>query len=60
MVYGGGTLLPVEIETPSRRQTHFKEEVSEIGLKCMVDLIDELQEAAHVREFTAKHRAARK
>lgn len=53
-------MLPIEIETPLWRQSQFNEEVKEIGLKCIVDLINELSEACHARELASKHMAARK
>jgi len=33
---------------------------NEIGVKCTMDIIDEIKEEAHIREFAAKQRAARR
>lgn len=53
-------MLHMEIHTPSWRQTRFNEEENKVGLKCVANLIDDLKEVVHVREFVAKHRAARR
>jgi len=34
--------------------------VNEIGVKCTMDMIDEIREEAHIREFAAKQRAGRR
>jgi len=34
--------------------------LNEIGVKCTMDMIDEIREEAHIREFSAKQRAARR
>jgi len=38
----------------------FDTKANEIGLKCTMDMIDEMREEAHIREFAAKQRAARR
>lgn len=60
MVYGADAMLPVEIDTPTWRREHFSEESNEVGIRCTMDMIDEVREAAHIREFAAKQRAARR
>lgn len=52
-------MLLIKIETPSWRRDLFNEEANEIGLKCATDLIDGLRESTHIREFIAKHKAAK-
>jgi len=60
MVYGTNAMLPVKIDTPTWRRDNFMEEANQIGVKCTMDMIDEIWEAAHIREFAAKQRAARR
>ena len=60
MVYGTDVMLPVKIDTPTWRRDNFMEEANEIGVKCTMDMIDEIREVAHIREFAAKQRAARR
>lgn len=60
MVYGADDMLHVEIETTLWKLSQFIKKENEIGLKCMVDLIDEVRKTTHVLEFTAKHRATRR
>jgi len=60
MVYGADAMLPVEVDTPTLRRDNFMEETNEIGVKCTMDMIDEIREEAHIREFAAKQRAARR
>jgi len=38
----------------------YKTKANEIGVKCTMDMIDEMREKAHIREFAAKQRAARR
>jgi len=38
---------------------NFSDEANEIDIRCTMDMIDEIREEAHIREFTAKQRAAR-
>lgn len=60
MVYREDDMLHVEIDIPSWRQSQFNEEANKIGLKCAAGLIDELRETTHIREFSTKHRNARR
>jgi hypothetical protein len=53
-------MLPVKIDTPTWRRDNFSKEANEIGIRCSMDMIDEIREQAHIREFAAKQRAARR
>jgi hypothetical protein len=54
MVYGADAMLPVEIDTPTWQSDTFLEEANEVGLAVSMDVIDEVREQAHIREFAAK------
>ncbi|MCH79825.1 RNA-directed DNA polymerase (Reverse transcriptase) [Trifolium medium] len=59
-VYGTDAMIPVEIDPPSwRRETATLEENTE-ALQENLDMIEELREKAHFREFATKQRAARR
>ncbi|KAI5394850.1 hypothetical protein KIW84_061465 [Lathyrus oleraceus] len=60
MLYEVDVMLPMEIDTPSWRQSQFNEKENYKKLKCVVDLVDELREVANFREFAAKHGVARR
>ena len=60
MVYGTDAMIPVEIDTPTWRRDTFSEEANEVGMAVSMDVIDEVREQAHIREFAAKQRAARR
>ncbi|MCI18563.1 gypsy retrotransposon integrase-like protein, partial [Trifolium medium] len=60
MVYGTDAMIPVEINPPSwRRETTTLKENTE-ALQENLDMIEELREKAHFREFATKQRAARR
>ncbi|MCI41813.1 hypothetical protein A2U01_0063047, partial [Trifolium medium] len=60
MVYGMDAMIPAEINPPSwRRATLTITENSE-ALQENLDLLEEVREAAHFREFAVKQRATRK
>jgi hypothetical protein len=60
MVYGTDAMIPAEINPPSwRRDTLTLEENSE-ALEENLDLVQELRDKAHFREFVSKQRAARR
>ncbi|KAK2416882.1 protein NYNRIN [Trifolium repens] len=60
MVYGTDAMIPAEINPPSwRRDTLTLEENSET-LEENLDLVQELKDKAHFREFVSKQRAARR
>jgi hypothetical protein len=60
MVYGTDAMIPVEINPPSwRRETITpSENISALGEN--LDLLEEIRDAAHFREFAIKQRASRK
>jgi hypothetical protein len=59
MVYGTDAMIPVEINPPSwRRETTTPQENLE-ALQENFNLVQELRENAHFREFVSKQRAAR-
>ncbi|MCI88924.1 gag-pol polyprotein, partial [Trifolium medium] len=56
MLYGTDAMIPVEINPPSwRRETVTVEENNE-ALQENMDMIEELREKAHFREFAIKQR----
>ncbi|MCI65772.1 hypothetical protein A2U01_0087030, partial [Trifolium medium] len=58
MVYGMDAMIPIEVNPPSwRRETLAAEENNE-ALQENLDMIEELREKAHFREFAIKQRAA--
>ncbi|KAK2375469.1 hypothetical protein QL285_076358 [Trifolium repens] len=60
MVYEADAMIPVEINPPSwRRDTTTPKENSE-ALQENLDLVQELRDNAHFREFVSKQRAARR
>lgn len=60
MDYGTDAMLPVEIDTHTWRRDNFSDEANETGIRCTMDMIDGIREDAHIREFAAKQRAARR
>lgn len=42
MIYNIDDRLPVEIDTSTHRRSQFNKENNEVGLKCVVDPIDEI------------------
>ncbi|GAU40680.1 hypothetical protein TSUD_88260 [Trifolium subterraneum] len=60
MVYGADAMIPAEVDPPSWRRATLTAEVNSEALKENLDLIDEVREIAHFREFTVKQRASRK
>jgi len=46
-----GAMLPVEIDTPTWRRDNFSEEANETGLRCTMDMIDEIRKNSHIREM---------
>lgn len=53
-------MLPIEIDPPSWRHSHFIEEENDAGLKCIVDRIDKTIDVTHIREFAAKQKTPRR
>ncbi|GAU30548.1 hypothetical protein TSUD_65580 [Trifolium subterraneum] len=60
MVYGADAMIPAEVGPPSWRRATLTAAVNSEALKENLDLLDEVREAAHFREFTVKQRASRK
>ncbi|MCH95772.1 hypothetical protein A2U01_0016754 [Trifolium medium] len=60
MVYGTDAMIPVEVNPPSWRRETLEEAENSGALEEGLDLIDEVREATHFREFTAKKRVARR
>ncbi|RDX74757.1 hypothetical protein CR513_45457, partial [Mucuna pruriens] len=53
-------MIPVEIGEPSPRSALFKSIENENELRANLDLLQEVREIAHIREYAAKIRAVRK
>lgn len=53
-------MIPVKIDTPTSRHSHFNKEESKEGYKCNTDLVDETKYISHIRKFTAKLIEARR
>lgn len=60
MVYSANNMFPVEIDTSSCRCSRINHEVNDVGINCDVELIDEVRDVAHIREFTIKQKAGRR
>ncbi|RDY11324.1 hypothetical protein CR513_04035, partial [Mucuna pruriens] len=52
-------VIPVEIREPSARTTLFEPSANETELRANLDMLQEVREAAHIREFVIKSRVAR-
>ena len=60
MVFGADAMIPVEVVLPSWRRENFEEEANNQALNEEADLLDEMRDAAHVRETAAKQRMTRR
>ncbi|GAU38581.1 hypothetical protein TSUD_322580 [Trifolium subterraneum] len=60
MVYGANAMIPVEIQPSSWRRDTLTLQENNAALEESLDLLPELRENAHFREFYTKQRAARK
>ncbi|GAU30847.1 hypothetical protein TSUD_365550 [Trifolium subterraneum] len=60
MVYGADAMIPAEVDPPCWRRATLTAEVNSKALKENLDLLEEVRETAHFREFTVKQRASRK
>jgi transposase InsO family protein len=60
MVYGADAMIPVEINPPSWKREATTEEANSAALQENLDLLEEIREATHFREFAIKQRASRK
>ncbi|GAU42950.1 hypothetical protein TSUD_142870 [Trifolium subterraneum] len=57
MVYGADTMIPVEINPPNWRRETLNAPGNETALKENMDVLEEVREMAHFKEFAAKQRA---
>lgn len=48
-VYGVDVMLPVKLDTPTWRRSHFNKEGNKAGLRCSVDLMDVTRDIAHIQ-----------
>ncbi|KAK2372840.1 hypothetical protein QL285_073931 [Trifolium repens] len=60
MVYGTDAMISVEIDTPSWRRETTTTAENKAALEENLDLLEEIKEAAHFREFAMKQRVSRK
>ncbi|RDX66569.1 gag-pol, partial [Mucuna pruriens] len=59
LAFGTEAVIPVEIGEPSLRAEFWDPETNEGGLGANLDMVQEVREAAHIREFAIKARVAR-
>ncbi|RDX65933.1 Retrovirus-related Pol polyprotein from transposon 17.6, partial [Mucuna pruriens] len=59
LVFGIEAVIPVEIGEPSARTEFFEPEANETELRANLDMVQEVREAAHIREFAIKARVAK-
>ncbi|RDX88936.1 Tf2-11, partial [Mucuna pruriens] len=60
LTYGLDAMIPVEIGEPSPRIALFEPTVNEEELRENLDLLQEVREIAHIKEYAAKARVARR
>lgn len=60
MVYEAYAIILIEINTSTWRRISFDENTNSDGLDNYANLLDEIREIAHIREFAAKQRIARR
>ncbi|RDX67749.1 Tf2-11, partial [Mucuna pruriens] len=60
LTYGTEAMIPVEIGEPSPRVSFFVQSNNEEELRTNLDLLQEVREIAHIREYAVKARAAKK
>ncbi|KAK2373754.1 hypothetical protein QL285_074768 [Trifolium repens] len=60
MVYGTDAMIPVEIDPPSWRRETTTTTENKAALEENLDLLEEIREAVHFREFAMKQRVSRK
>ncbi|RDX92426.1 hypothetical protein CR513_25443, partial [Mucuna pruriens] len=59
LTFGTEAVIPVEIGEPSARKTLFEPSENETKLRANLDMLQEVREAAHIREFAIKTRVAK-
>ncbi|RDY04217.1 Tf2-11, partial [Mucuna pruriens] len=60
LMYRSEVVIPVEIRKPSPRTALFEPTANEDELGTNLDLLQEIREIAHIKEYAAKTRVARK
>ncbi|RDX66759.1 hypothetical protein CR513_54446, partial [Mucuna pruriens] len=60
LTYGSDAMIPVEIGKPSPRTMLFESVGNEEELRANLDLLLEVREIAHIKEYAAKARVARR
>ncbi|RDX82659.1 Tf2-9, partial [Mucuna pruriens] len=60
LTYGTEAMIPVEIGEPSPCKAFFEPGANEEELRANLDLLQEIREIAHVKEYAAKAKVARK
>lgn len=60
LTYGSDAMIPVELGEPSFRRENVDETVNPTNLAIDLDLLVELRDVAHLREYAVKQRAARR
>ncbi|RDX96119.1 gag-pol, partial [Mucuna pruriens] len=59
LAFGTEVVIPVEIGEPSLRIEFLEPEANESELRANLDMVQEVREAAHIREFVIKARVAK-
>ncbi|RDX64039.1 Tf2-9, partial [Mucuna pruriens] len=59
LAFGPEAVIPVEIGEPSLRTELFKPKANEGELRANLDMVQEVREAAHIREFAIKARVVK-
>ncbi|RDX78443.1 Tf2-8, partial [Mucuna pruriens] len=60
LTYGSEVVIPVEIGEPSPKTALFEPTANEDELRANLDLLQEIREIAHIKEYAVKTRVARK
>ncbi|RDX88957.1 Gypsy retrotransposon integrase-like protein 1, partial [Mucuna pruriens] len=60
LTYGSEAMIPIEIGEPSPRIALFESAANEEELRANLDLLQEVREITHIKEYAAKARVARK
>ena len=59
LVYDTYAMIPIKVMENTRRVRLFDEEVSEVGLRANLDVIDEVRDLAHISGEAMKRRLER-
>ncbi|RDY13460.1 Tf2-8, partial [Mucuna pruriens] len=60
LTFGTEAVIPVEIGEPSAQTALFEPGKNEVELRANLDMLQEIREAAQIREYTVKTRVARR